>query len=1026
MSRVRIVGGTIAKHTVGKHNMYAEENIVFHSDKIVSEKGEEKGVTYGEPKISHPEFKIEKSTYELESKFALEQLFAFAKKDSKAMFCFWASEIFGADIPLEAYEKLYEDASDKKESINPKIVVALDVPGYGATYNFDKSSKYANHIVISQGFIDNALISNEYQKALLLSLVEEFGHHLDYLLRNEYSSVNGDASGDEGAAYSSTINKRYKKYIIDPFKEKNQHYATAVINGEEKKLIWDFSDLHEKLAVFVENRIEKDDNYFAGFEFFGAGLGDSMHGLGHQSIENRGLGEIDRYRDRSKDNPNKERLQIYFGNWLRDFSQFVDPMVVRPMANALEMLSEEYKTKNNNPKEFNSVIDDLGKLMEENKVTHLDRRTFKLPVNIDIQRPDISLNYQKVGGFSVPTGFSLKGFEAQIKWEPTTISPVKLSREAITTLVELLGIKEFGKLKTEADNKEGKPQNFMKYLSDFRVSYAKITPELLGVYKPQEHIDNPLALHPKFICEANKAKGMKCPPPDLNHKLDPDFVKDPIDSQWNNNKDFGTKNYIRGNGPEPFESAFDCFINFINKSDPNTVQGRINFGAALHILEDYFAHSNFCELAIMKVYDPEVFPWDNIPATAPKDQLKRHKADISSNSFIKNGLLDRSKIKFNTVSNPDLHSSAVANYLKTNPNKNASDYYASLGANSTTNRGLYYSMGEAAIVQTGSFGLLDTIASIAPKINNKIFSIHVEEQEKMKEGERTFNDALIYELLKDVSNAQADDTKETNSNYKGTNDGVYADVFLKYLQFRDFMVKERVLGYSFKDVTNVFGIFEFVTQYIKVIQNIRNHFLSLTAINLIDDYQTYLENELTLLENGTWKVNSYGPSHTQLAKDNGIQPLHHLAVELVANAIHQVGELFKNRDLEGIKNLARRTLFVHPMYTDWMDELVINWCKKNSIQVKFAHQASIVLYGIRHAYQEIAELSHEIQIIRDFGLNDEQKKEYDSAIAGMSNRWHKGKERLDVLWKKQGLPAVTVKDAEETHQEHLEQSGYGK
>lgn len=59
-------------------------------------------------------------------------------------------------------------------------------------------------------------------------------------------------------------------------------------------------------------------------------------------------------------------------------------------------------------------------------------------------------------------------------------------------------------------------------------------------------------------------------------------------------------------------------------------------------------------------------------------------------------------------------------------------------------------------------------------------------------------------------------------------------------------------------------------------------------------------------------------------------------------------------------------------------------------------------------------------------MNDEQKKEYDSAIAGMSNRWHKGKERLDVLWKKQGLPAVTVKDAEETHQEHLEQSGYGK
>lgn len=1019
MSRIRIVGGTIAKHTVGKHNMYAEENIVFHSDKIVSEKGDEKGVTYGEPKISQPELKIEKSTYKLESKFALEQLFAFAKKDSKAMFCFWASEIFGSDIPLEAYEKLYEDASDKKESINPKIVVALNVPGYGAAYNFDKNSEYANHIVISQGFIDNALVSNEYQKLLLLSLVEEFGHHIDYLLRNEYSSVKGDASGDEGASYSGRINRRYKKYVIDPFKDKNQHYATATINGKEKKLVWDFSDLHEKLTAYVENRVEKDDNYFAGYEFFGAGLGDSLHGLGHQAIEKASLFDSGLFSE-------NEYLQVYFGNWLRDFSQFVDPMVVRPMANALDMLSEEYKTKNNNPKEFNSVIDDLGKLMEENKVTHLDRRTFKLPINIEIQRPDISLNYQKVGGFSVPTGFSLKGFEAQIKWEPTTIAPVKLSREAITTLVELLGIKEFGKLKVEADNKEGKPQNFMKYLSDFRASFAKITPELLGVYKPQEHIDNPLALHPKFICEANKAKGLKCPPPDFNNKLDPDFVKDPIDSQWDNNKAFGTKNYIRGNGPEPFESAYDCFVKFISKANPNTVQGRINFGAALHIVEDYYAHSNFCELAIMKVYDPEVFPWDNISVNAPQDQLKKHKADISSNSFIKNNLLDRSKIKFNTVTNPDLHSNAVANYLKANPNKKANDYYASLGSSSTTNRGLYYSMGEAAIVQTGSFGLLDTIASIAPKINNKIFSIHVEEQEKMKEGERTFNDALIYELLKDVSNAQANDTKESNANYKGTNDGVYADVFLKYLQFRDFMVKERVLGYSFKDVTNVFGIFEFITQYINVINNVRNHFLSLAAINLIDDYQTYLENELTLLENGTWKVNSYGPSHTQLAKDNGIQPLHHLAVTLGKKSVKEVGKLFKKNDIAGIIAFANTNLFVHPMYSDFMDEEVIKWCNQNKIRVKSAHQASIVLYGIRHAYQEIAELSHEISIIRDFSLTDEQKKQFDSAIAGMSERWHKGHERFKALWEKQGLGSLKLKDADETHKEHLEESGYGK
>ena len=144
--------------------------------------------------------------------------------------------------------------------------------------------------------------------------------------------------------YTSKMNRKYKQYLIDPFKEKEQHYATATVKGEEKKLIWDFADLNEKLNEFVDNRTEKDDNYFAGYEFFGAGLGDDLHGLGHQSIEDKALGGIPRYANKGKE-PNIERQQIYFGNWMRDFSQFVDPMVIRPMANALDAMSDEYKKR---------------------------------------------------------------------------------------------------------------------------------------------------------------------------------------------------------------------------------------------------------------------------------------------------------------------------------------------------------------------------------------------------------------------------------------------------------------------------------------------------------------------------------------------------------------------------------------------------------------------------------------------------------------------------------------------------------
>ena len=1001
-----------------------KENLSLNSNKKVQQKGNDGGVKH--QSYSPPELQIEESEYKLESTFAMDQLFSFAEKDSMAMFCFWMTEIFGGDIPLNSYEKLYKEASDKKETINPKITVAKEVPGFGAAYYTGSNEKYKNHIIISQGFIELAIQNNEYQKLLMIALVEEFGHHLDYLLRYEYSSVQGDAKGDEGAKFSSKMNKKYKSYLIDPFKNKDQHYATATIEGEEKKLVWDFADLHEKLKEFVENRTEYDDNYFAGFEFFGAGMGDNLHGLGHQAIEEKALRKIERYADRGKEK-NQERSQIYFGNWLRDFSQFVDPMVVRPMANAMDMLSEEYKAKNQNEEENKKLLEDLEKLKEENRVTKNDIRTYNMPID-----------------------FQFSMTEANIIWEPTAFSPVKMSREAITSLVEFLGLKEFGEIKhVQGEGDKKRPQNYMKYIQDFRKKYAKITTELLGVYKPQEHIDNPAALHPRLICEEiqkkNKKKGTNkpCPPPDFNNKLDPDFVKDPVESQWEPNSRYGTKNYIRGNGPIPFESAFDCFNQFIEKSNPNTIEGRINFGAALHIVEDYYAHSNFCEIAVMKVYDPEVFPWDNLPDTCVKGTLKTHKADSTSNSHaytsavarkssaqkFGNFELDKSRFKFITHTNPHLFPESVKNHLKTTNAKSVADYYNKLNPNvpyNSQNKGLYYSHAACAIVQTGSFGILDTIASIAPKVNNKIFSIKAEEQEDMEPGERTFNDALIYELLKDISKAQASDTKEKNSKYKGKDDNAYSDAFLKYLEFRDFMLTEPMK--SFAKVMNAFGFFDYITQYIKVIKNSFYHFLALAAINMIDDYQTYLENELFLIETGNWKVNPYGPTHTQLAKDNGLQPLHRLAVELAENRVHKLGELFimGNAGIKEIKKIAETEIFVHPMYTDWMDQQVLHWCQKYPDNLKIANQASIVLWGIKHGYQELAELHHQINIISQFNTTEEQQKEFRSALAGLPDQWHKGWNRLSALWDKQGLEKIKLKTAEESYQEALNEAGYDK
>ena len=44
MTRIRNVGGTITKTTVGNHNIYSEGNIVQNAGGIITETGEEKGV----------------------------------------------------------------------------------------------------------------------------------------------------------------------------------------------------------------------------------------------------------------------------------------------------------------------------------------------------------------------------------------------------------------------------------------------------------------------------------------------------------------------------------------------------------------------------------------------------------------------------------------------------------------------------------------------------------------------------------------------------------------------------------------------------------------------------------------------------------------------------------------------------------------------------------------------------------------------------------------------------------------------
>lgn len=182
-----------------------------------------------------------------------------------------------------------------------------------------------------------------------------------------------------------------------------------------------------------------------------------------------------------------ERDLVYFGNWLRDYSQLLDPKIVR----ATSM-----------PKNF----------------------------------PDV------------------------------------LSREALTQIVDVLAVREFTRLR------------------EIRPELVTVTPELLGVYRPSEHIDNPKTLKPA--------------PADPTTR-DPDFEPWVLADDPLLEVDYTTsqKRYIK-RSVDTLQGALQMAMD-----EGRSAAGLRAFGTALHILEDFFAHSNFVELSLIREGYPDVLPW---------------------------------------------------------------------------------------------------------------------------------------------------------------------------------------------------------------------------------------------------------------------------------------------------------------------------------------------------------------------------------------------------------------------------------
>lgn len=135
----------------------------------------------------------------------------------------------------------------------------------------------------------------------------------------------------------------------------------------------------------------------------------------------------------------------------------------------------------------------------------------------------------------------------------------------------------------------------------------EVTEERLGVYRPEEHIDNPLGY----------ADGLDARKFDPRLRGPVEAVETQIDSRT------GMKNYIANEGGQWATSAGYLRYSFARSihfgrlytsgskgkgKEEDLCEALRCLGQALHCMEDFSAHSNYCELALRELGYHSIFP----------------------------------------------------------------------------------------------------------------------------------------------------------------------------------------------------------------------------------------------------------------------------------------------------------------------------------------------------------------------------------------------------------------------------------
>jgi hypothetical protein len=167
-----------------------------------------------------------------------------------------------------------------------------------------------------------------------------------------------------------------------------------------------------------------------------------------------------------------------------------------------------------------------------------------------------------------------------------------LSRESITTAVMLMGqLVASTYLTNKADWERARSG------IEFTKSRLPKCIELLGCYRPEEHIDNPAGLPDQRARQCPKGWLVDLP---VDKRM---LEVDPATSM---------RRYI---GDASLTGSYPSSLVYMQRQLRmacqlgKTPEGLMHLGFALHVLEDFFAHSNFVELALRKSGRDAVVTW---------------------------------------------------------------------------------------------------------------------------------------------------------------------------------------------------------------------------------------------------------------------------------------------------------------------------------------------------------------------------------------------------------------------------------